>query len=62
MMTQNTAESIIPSMHEQVAAPDEKIIMEVVGVTQALDELRKAVVEADACLGSRDFEKAAALG
>jgi hypothetical protein len=41
---------------------DGKTIMAAAGVTQALDELRNALVEVGACLGSRDFEKASALG
>lgn len=61
-MTKDTAESIIASMREQIDAVDEKTIMAVVGVRQALDELRKALVEVDACLDSRNFEKASALG
>jgi hypothetical protein len=62
MMTKDTAESIIPSMRAQIAAVDENTIMAVVGVAQALDELRKALGEVDACLDSRDLEKASALG
>src|SRR6266705_5047729 len=60
-MTKDTPESIILSMREQIADVDEQTVMAVAGVTQALDELRKALVEVDACLDSRDFEKAAAL-
>jgi hypothetical protein len=62
MIIKDTAESIISSVREQIAAVDEKTIMAVAGVAQALDELRKALVEVDACLGGRDLEKAAALG
>jgi hypothetical protein len=55
-------EQVIGSMRERIDAIDEALIMEVVGVAQALDELRKALDEVDACLDSRDFEKAADLG
>jgi hypothetical protein len=62
MVPKETAEQIIASLRAEIAAVDDETIMEVVGVTQALDELRKALDEVDACLDSRDFEKAADLG
>lgn len=55
-------EQVIGSMRKRIDAIDEALIMEVVGVAQALDELRKALDEVDACLDSRDFEEAADLG
>jgi hypothetical protein len=53
---------IIATMQENIDAVDDEIIMGVVGVAQALDELRKALKEVDASLDSRNFEDAAALG
>jgi hypothetical protein len=41
---------------------DEELMLEVVGVAQALGELRKALDDVDACMDRRDFEKAADLG
>lgn len=58
----HTVEQIISSMRERIDAVDEALIMEVVGVVQALDELRKALDEVDVCLDNRDFDKAADLG
>jgi hypothetical protein len=55
-------EQIIDAMRERIDAVDQDLIMDVVGVSQALDELRKALNEVDSCLCSREFEKAAALG
>lgn len=62
MVTKDTAESIVASMREQITTVDEKTFIALAGTAQALDELRKALVEVDACLGNRDFEKASALG
>lgn len=58
----HTVEQIIDSMRERIDAVEENLVMGVAGVSQAIDELRKALVEVDTCLDSRDFEQAAALG
>lgn len=55
-------EQVIAPMREKIAAVDDNLIMELAGVAQALDELRKALTAVDDCLAKRDFDKAAALG
>jgi hypothetical protein len=57
-----TFEQVIAPMREKIIAVDDNLMMETVGVAQALDDLRKALVAVDDCLANRDFEKAAALG
>lgn len=58
----HTVEQIISSMRERIDAVDQDLMMDVVGVAQALDELRKALDEVNGCLDRRDFDKAADLG
>jgi hypothetical protein len=57
-----TLEEAIAVMREKIAAADENLMMETVGVTQALDDLRKALAEVEGDLADREFEKAAELG
>lgn len=47
---------------DQITKVDDNIIIETVGVDQAVDEVRKSLLEIKACLASRDFEKACQLG
>jgi hypothetical protein len=53
---------MIDAMRERIDAVDQDLMMDIVGVSQALDELRKALDEVNSCLCSREFERAAALG
>lgn len=57
-----TFEEVIAAMREKIAAADDNLIMEAAGVTQALDDLRKALAAVEDGLANREFEKAAALG
>ena len=57
-----TFDEVISSMREKIAAADKNLIMEAAGVTQALDDLRKALAAVECGLANREFDKAASLG
>ena len=57
-----TTEEIISKHSEKIDTIDNDIIMEVVGVAQAVDALRKALDKVETCLTERNFEKASSLG
>ena len=57
-----TTEEIISNHSEKIDAIDNDIIMEVVGVSQAIDALRKALDKVETCLDKRKFEEASRLG
>ena len=61
-VTKEKAAPIIAAMRTEIAAVDDEFIGEVVGVSQAIGELRKALNKVSACLDSRDFYKASSLG
>ena len=61
-MTTKDPQAIVASMRKEIAALDLRFVGEGVGVSQAIDELRKALGAISACLDSRDFHKASSLG
>lgn len=61
-MTEKSAEVIIASMSGRLEEIDEELMIEVVGVVQAMDQLRKALDELQEKLDARKFSEAAALG
>ena len=56
------AESILIARAVELEAIDNTVIGEVVGVSQSIGDLRKALDVLEGLLGERQFEKAAALG
>ena len=56
------AESILTARAVELEAIDNTVIGEVVGVSQSIGDLRKALDVLEGLLGERQFEKAAALG
>lgn len=61
MTDQNDPQSILSLVDAEMAAI-EALIMEVAGVTMALDELRKALEVLEAHLDERAFEEASRVG
>lgn len=61
-MTPAKAASILDARASELEAVDTAIIGEVMGVAQAIGDLRKALDALDGLLDDRQFEKAAALG
>ncbi len=61
-VTKEAARPVIASMRQRIGALDDEFIGEVVGVAQAIGELRKALSKVSACLDSRDFHEASSLG
>lgn len=61
-MSENKIEQTITEATAEIAAVDELLMMEVVGVAQALSQLRKALDKVDECLDKRNFSKASDLG
>lgn len=61
-MSENKIEQAIAETMAEITVVDELLIMEVVGVAQALSQLRKALDKVDECLDKRDFRKASDLG
>lgn len=57
-----TIESIISDMSEDIQTVDDQLIMDVVGVAQALEQLRKALDKIEECLHQRQFSEASQLG
>jgi hypothetical protein len=47
---------------DQIKAIDEAFFGDVIGVAQALGQLKEALVKVDSCLDRREFEKASSLG
>src|SRR5580692_7078926 len=62
VVTKEQARPVIESRYKDIGSLDDKTIGEVVGVAHALDDMRKALRELDACLDRREFEEAARLG
>jgi hypothetical protein len=60
--TQNEMQKAIAAILPEIQKVDNKFIGEVVGVAQALDELRRALDQVAAALDRREFEKASTLG
>jgi len=56
------AESILTARAVEIEAIDNTVIGEVVGVSQSIGDLRKALDVLEGLLDERQFEKAAALG
>jgi hypothetical protein len=61
-MKKQTAGPVVAAARERIATLDDEFFGEMVGVSQAIDELRKALDRVEACLDSRDFGKASTLG
>jgi len=57
-----TAKRLVETRRTEIAALDDEFMGEVVGVSQAIGEMRKALDQVRACLDRREFEKASALG
>ncbi len=57
-----TTEEIITNHSEKIDTIDNEIIIEVAGVAQAVDALRKALDKVEKCLSERNFEQASSLG
>ena len=55
-------EKIVDELKNEIQLIDETLIHEVVGVAQALGQLKKALDKLDNCLDKREFEKASKLG
>jgi hypothetical protein len=62
VVTKEQARPVIESRCKDIGSLDDKTIGEVVGVAHALDDMRKALRELDACLDRREFEEATRLG
>jgi len=56
------ARAVVASMRAAIARLDDEFVGEVVGVAQALDELRKALRRIEICLDTRELEKASRIG
>ena len=61
-MSNTAIQQAIEESMDDIKARDDALMMEVVGVTQAIDHLRKALDQVEACLDTRDFFKASSLG
>jgi len=61
-VTEKIIKDALNKHSEKINAIDNDIIMEVVGVSQAIDALRKALDKVETCLDKREFEKASHLG
>ncbi len=55
-------ENIISQKKNEIKTIDDTFIGEVIGVAQALDQLKEALKKIDICLDHREFEKASSLG
>ena len=62
MIAKEQVEAIIASRRTEIARVDEDMIHDVVGVAQAVDDLRKALDEVKSCIDRRQLEKAADVG
>lgn len=62
MTPESKAAAAIADLRDDISRLDDEFVGEVVGTSQALDLLRKALDAIDTCLDTREFEKAAALG
>ncbi len=61
-MAQELIKTALKNMSEDIKSLDNEMIMEVVGVAQALDELQKAIDKVNICLEKREFSEASSLG
>ena len=61
-MSNTAIQQAIEESMDDIKARDDALMMEVVGVAQAIDHLRKALDQVEACLDTRDFFKASSLG
>ena len=62
MITKEKVEATISSRRNEIAAVDDELVHDAVGVTQAIDDMRRALSEVESCLSRRQFEKAADIG
>lgn len=62
MTDEKIIERLVAAKQSEIAALDDRLVGEVVGVAQAVDQLRTALDEIDACLARRELEAASALG
>lgn len=62
MITKEKADRVVSARRREIAAVDDEIIHDVVGVAQAIDDLRKALNEVETCIDRRQFEAAADVG
>ncbi len=58
MVTRKEAEAVVASKRVEIDALDFEFVGVGVGVSQALDLLRKALKEIDTCLDKREYERA----
>jgi len=61
-MSQKNIENAITEMSEELKTIDNNLIMNMAGVAQAIDQLRKALNKVEKCLDQRQFEEASSLG
>lgn len=62
MATKKEAQGVVASMRTEIDALDFEFVGDGIGVSQALDLLRKALKQIDACLDKREYEEASNLG
>lgn len=62
MTNENKIKNTVEQSMEEIETIDNDIIMDVVGVAQAIDHLREALNKVEICLDKRQFEKASSLG
>ncbi len=62
MTDNNKILKAIDNAMEKIKTVDNNIIGETIGVSQALDELRKSIDEIEACMGKRTYTEASSLG
>ena len=62
MITKEKAEAAIAPRRNEIATVDDQLMHDVVGVAQAIDDMRKALNEVESCISRRQFEKAADVG
>jgi len=61
-MSHKNIENAIAEMSDELKSVDNDLIMDVAGVSQAIDHLRKALNKVEGCLDKRQFEEASSLG
>jgi len=61
-MSMISIQNAIEESRDDISDLDDALMMEVVGVAEAIDRLKKALDQLDVCLDKRDFDAAANLG
>lgn len=62
LMSVENIQNAIDESLDEIRDLDETLMMEVVGVAEAIDRLREALDQLNACLDEREFERASDLG